>query len=158
MISNYCHVGIMSTVSTAQGKSPSLSSKPPRVLACVLCQQRKVKCDRKYPCANCIKARTPCVPATHVSRPRRRRFPERELLDRVRKYEDLLRQNDIKFEPLHGFPSGTEPRNIDDGYDSDNEHPKTLAVGSASPSTTISSDRAYYFRCLLLSDNLSYID
>lgn len=26
-----------------------------RVLACALCQQRKVKCDRQEPCSNCIK-------------------------------------------------------------------------------------------------------
>lgn len=33
------------------------SSKQPRPLACVLCQRRKVKCDRNYPCANCVKVR-----------------------------------------------------------------------------------------------------
>ena len=41
-----------------------------------------------------------CVPSTQT-RPRRRRFPERQLLDRLRSYEDLLRENKIKFEPLH---------------------------------------------------------
>lgn len=29
--------------------------KQPRVLSCVLCQKRKIKCDRTIPCANCIK-------------------------------------------------------------------------------------------------------
>jgi hypothetical protein len=29
--------------------------RPPRILACVLCQQRKKKCDRKSPCSFCIK-------------------------------------------------------------------------------------------------------
>ncbi|KAK6342042.1 hypothetical protein TWF730_001524 [Orbilia blumenaviensis] len=76
--------------------------KPHRVLACVLCQQRKVKCDRKFPCAHCRRAGAQCVPAGLVQRQRRRRFPERELLARVRYYEDLLRQHSIKFEPLHG--------------------------------------------------------
>ncbi|KUI65811.1 hypothetical protein VM1G_02514 [Cytospora mali] len=77
-------------------------TKPKRVLACVLCQQRKVKCDRKFPCANCVRASVQCVPAhTLTSRQRRRRFPERELLERLRHYENLLRQNDIEFEPLH---------------------------------------------------------
>ncbi|KAI1334248.1 hypothetical protein F5Y15DRAFT_297528 [Xylariaceae sp. FL0016] len=74
--------------------------KPQRVLACVLCQQRKVRCDRKFPCANCIKHQAHCVPSTQ-NRPRRRRFPEKELLEQLRKYEDLLRENRIKFEPLH---------------------------------------------------------
>ncbi len=41
-----------------------------------------------------------CIPATQARR-RRRRFPERELLERIRRYEDLLRQGNIKFEPMH---------------------------------------------------------
>jgi len=68
----------------------------------VLCQQRKVKCDRNSPCNNCNKAGLQCVPAALAPRQRRRRFAERELLDRLRHYEDLLRQHSISsFEPLH---------------------------------------------------------
>jgi hypothetical protein len=85
---------------------PPQTSRPQRVLACVLCQQRKVKCDRKFPCANCIKCHTQCVPATLATRRRRRKFPDRELLERLHKYEDLLRQNNIKFEVLSKDPSG----------------------------------------------------
>ncbi|KAK3327036.1 hypothetical protein B0T19DRAFT_460069 [Cercophora scortea] len=82
--------------------SSSSSSKPQRILACVLCQQRKVKCDRKFPCANCVRAGVHCVPANMLGpRPRRRRFPERELLDRLGHYESLLRQHNVRFEPLH---------------------------------------------------------
>lgn len=65
-----------------------------------MCQQRKVKCDRKFPCANCARARVQCMPASPIQR--RRRFPERELLERLRHYEGLLRQHNIKFNPLHG--------------------------------------------------------
>lgn len=73
-----------------------------RVLACVLCQKRKVKCDRRFPCANCLRVGVQCVPAIALTtRQRRRRFPERELLERLQDYEKLLRQNDIDFEPLH---------------------------------------------------------
>ncbi|KAK3681349.1 fungal-specific transcription factor domain-containing protein [Podospora appendiculata] len=82
--------------------SSSSSSKPQRILACVLCQQRKVKCDRKFPCANCVRAGVHCVPANTLGpRPRRRRFPERELLGRLGHYESLLQQHNIRFEPLH---------------------------------------------------------
>jgi ribosomal protein L13E len=84
--------------------SPSSSqpvNKPQRVLACVLCQQRKVRCDRKFPCANCKKVGVECVSAALAPRQRRRRFPERELLERLRHYEDLLQRNNIPFEPLH---------------------------------------------------------
>lgn len=80
---------------------PSTTSRSSRVLACVLCQQRKVKCDRNFPCANCLRLKAECVPAALHPRRRKRRFPERELLDRVRKYESLLRKNKIDFDPLH---------------------------------------------------------
>ena len=69
-----------------------------------MCQQRKVRCDRTFPCANCVKAKAQCIPANLLPRRRKRRFPERELLDRLRRYETLLRQNDIEFDPLHPEP------------------------------------------------------
>lgn len=107
------------------------AAKAQRVLACVLCQQRKVKCDRKFPCSNCTKHNVKCVPATKT-RPRRRRFPERELLDRLRKYEDLMRQHNVRFEPLHP-EHGPTP----ESYDSDNED---RDADSTSPSTAIKSE------------------
>jgi hypothetical protein len=85
-------------------------NKPQRVLACVLCQQRKVRCDRKFPCANCKKVGAQCVSAGLAPRQRRRRFPERELLERLRHYEDLLQRNNIPFDPLH--PTSNVNENI----------------------------------------------
>jgi hypothetical protein len=79
----------------------SVTTKPQRPLACAACQQRKVKCDRKFPCNTCVRSRIQCIPVS-VPRQRRRRFPEAELLQRVRHLEDLLRQHDIDFQPLHG--------------------------------------------------------
>jgi hypothetical protein len=79
----------------------SNTTKTQRPLACAACQQRKVKCDRKFPCNTCVKSRIQCIPIS-VPRQRRRRFPEAELLQRVRHLEDLLRQHNIDFEPLHG--------------------------------------------------------
>ena len=116
------------------------SLKPPRVLACVLCQSRKIRCDRQFPCANCSKAGARCVPGNQVPRQRRRRFPERVLLDRLRHYEDLLRQSNIKFEPLH--PDSSKQKRLPDVQgddDSDDEQPKA----ELSPSTTANSERVY---------------
>lgn len=84
--------------------SDSHPDKSTRVLSCVLCQQRKVRCDRTFPCTNCVKSQAQCVPAGLLPRRRKRRFPERELLDRVRQYETLLKRHDIEFNPLHGEP------------------------------------------------------
>ena len=82
------------------------SARRQRALACVQCSSRKIKCDRQFPCTNCVKTNVQCVPATPGPRQRRRRFPGRELLDRVRRYESLLHQNNIKFEPLHTADRG----------------------------------------------------
>ena len=96
----------MANLTPELDETSAAATKPRRVLACVLCQQRKVKCNRKLPCANCVRAGARCVPFT--PRPRRRRFPERELLERLRHYENLLRQNSINFEPLHATATAAE--------------------------------------------------
>lgn len=135
---------------TPERSTPTVA-KPQRVLACVLCQQRKVKCDRKFPCANCIGSHALCVPAaTLAPRPRRRRFPERELLDRLRRYESLLRQNNISFEPLHEDPPTTEneSRNADGGGGSNSPGDERLGAAggadpSSSPSSTVKSETVY---------------
>jgi len=123
------------------------------VLACVLCQQRKVKCDRKFPCENCIRSHAQCVPAaTLVLRQRRRRFPERELLDRLRHYESLLRHSNIKFEPLHKDYSTTENKSLHTdnegrGYDSQDDGQLVAPAGadqsSSSPSMAVKSETVY---------------
>lgn len=59
---------------------------------CILCQQRKIKCDRTFPCNNCKKASAECISQSSLPpRQRKRRFPEAELLARLRKYEHHLR-------------------------------------------------------------------
>ncbi|KAF5663636.1 transcription factor [Fusarium heterosporum] len=65
--------------------------RQPRILACVLCQQRKKKCDRKSPCSFCIKAKIPCIPSTPAPK-RNRRKPTKELLARLERCEELLKR------------------------------------------------------------------
>ena len=68
-----------------------------RLISCSTCQQRKVKCDKAQPsCSNCAKHRTSCVyiaPALPVRK--KRKSPEEELVDRLRRYERLLRAHGI---------------------------------------------------------------
>ena len=127
--------------------TPSSSSqqlKPQRVLACVRCQQRKVKCQRIFPCENCIKFRAQCVPSALAQRRRRRRFPERALLERLRKYEDLLRQNNITFEPLHKDSAGGKGfLDAESGHDSDEEHPDTVGPDFSTLSASVKSEKDY---------------
>ncbi|EFX04460.1 c6 zinc finger domain containing protein [Grosmannia clavigera kw1407] len=72
--------------------SPALqnSSKPTRILACVLCQHRKIKCDRSFPCANCVKANVTCTPSTPAPA-RKRRRPNQDLQERLARCEELLK-------------------------------------------------------------------
>lgn len=136
-------------MSPAPPRPFSQLSKPQRVLACKLCQQRKLKCDRKFPCEKCTKSRAQCVPATLAPRHRRRRrFPERELLERLRRYEGLLRQHNINFEPLHTPAAEKASPSVDGrGYDStDDAHSGGRAAGADRPSrkkTTVKSETVY---------------
>ncbi|KAM3519302.1 hypothetical protein NHJ13051_007593 [Beauveria bassiana] len=97
----------------SQGQAPAPSMGPPnpqpdpsamkltRGTSCVLCQQRKVRCDKQKPCSNCVKAGADCrVVPPQPPRRRKKRLQERDLLDRLKKYEDLLRKHNIKFDAL----------------------------------------------------------
>lgn len=76
------------------------------------------------------------MPATQARR-RRRRFPERELLDRLLKYEHILRQNNINFQPLHGdLPIKDESLGADqtpgpDQFDTTSPAPSLDSEGAA---------------------------
>ncbi|KAI1116305.1 hypothetical protein F5Y14DRAFT_407514 [Nemania sp. NC0429] len=60
-----------------------------------------VRCDKKRPCSNCVKAGVGCrVGIPQPSRPKKKRIPEHDLIDRLRRYEVLLLQNSVEFEPL----------------------------------------------------------
>ncbi|CEH12466.1 hypothetical protein CBOM_00445 [Ceraceosorus bombacis] len=60
--------------------------------SCDLCYRRKVKCDRGNPCGYCTQRKMECVPSVVETsdRPRKRRFPEAELLLRIKRYEAAL--------------------------------------------------------------------
>ncbi|KAI3324420.1 hypothetical protein HD806DRAFT_495026 [Xylariaceae sp. AK1471] len=123
--------------SSAPLEATEPTRKLQRVLACSLCQQRKVKCDRRSPCGNCTKLGKSCIPAALA--PRRRRFPERALLDRLRKYESLLQEHKIEFEPLHSAQviEGSLRVQGGDTSDEDGEQPHApITQASASSATT----------------------
>ncbi|KXJ92612.1 fungal-specific transcription factor domain-domain-containing protein [Microdochium bolleyi] len=86
--------------------SPISSGKVPRVLACVLCQTRKIKCDRNSPCANCIKANVKCTPSTPAPA-RKRRRPNQDLQQRLARCEELLSE----------YATKKPDENVSDGSD-----------------------------------------
>lgn len=69
--------------------------------SCTACARRKVKCDRLIPCSNCSRGRSACIYGTPaLSQRHRRRPPDEDLLSKVREYEELLRKNNVRFQPL----------------------------------------------------------
>lgn len=78
------------------------SSAQPKSHACVLCQKRKVRCDRNDPCSGCVKAQVECVFREPPPPRRRKRKPEAILLARLKRYEEILRENGIDPNVLDG--------------------------------------------------------
>ncbi|GAP90853.1 putative fungal specific transcription factor domain-containing [Rosellinia necatrix] len=93
----------MSATPPATTASPS-HSKPTKVLACVHCQYRKIKCDRQQPCSNCIKAKIACKPSIPAP-PHKRRRPNQDLLERLARCEKLLKQYADGNVPPRGEPA-----------------------------------------------------
>lgn len=59
--------------------------------SCVTCRRRKVKCDKKSKCTNCVKANIECVYPSPGRAPRKPRKPQdSELLERLRKLEGVV--------------------------------------------------------------------
>jgi hypothetical protein len=90
------------STSNSQNNADSVPPPYPKITrghSCVLCQQRKVRCDRQKPCSNCIKARAECVPsAPTLPRRRRRKLTEIDMVGRLRRYEHLLRSHGVKID------------------------------------------------------------
>lgn len=80
--------------------------------SCAMCHQRKVKCDKKSPCSYCVSRGIACVPVAPImKKPRKRRFPEAELLTRLRRYEEALRRYNADIESIDrgDLPSPAAP-------------------------------------------------
>ncbi|KAI1734619.1 fungal-specific transcription factor domain-containing protein [Xylaria scruposa] len=88
------------TTATAAPPHP----KPTKILACVHCQYRKIKCDRQQPCSNCIKAKIACKPSIPAP-PHKRRRPNQDLLERLARCEQLLKQYADGNVPAQGEPT-----------------------------------------------------
>ena len=105
-----------SATAAAAAADTAVVNKLTRGHSCVLCQQRKVRCDKNKPCANCVKAQVECrVVPPQPPRRRKKKPQERELVERLRKYEALLSQYGVPYDALGGGgSSGGHLRTHDD--------------------------------------------
>ncbi|KAJ3543088.1 hypothetical protein NM208_g3751 [Fusarium decemcellulare] len=68
---------------------PQAAQKFPKALACAQCRRRKIKCDHKTPCSNCLKIDVACVPYKSPST-RKRRLSKKSLEERLARCEALV--------------------------------------------------------------------
>ena len=81
--------------------SPPSAAKITRGHSCVLCYQRKVKCDGQRPCSTCAKNQIECISKVPIVPRRKARAPaikEDILLERLRRCEALLKLHGLNLE------------------------------------------------------------
>ncbi|OCL05728.1 hypothetical protein AOQ84DRAFT_412861 [Glonium stellatum] len=84
---------------------------------CITCTRRKIKCDKLSPCSSCSKSQSECVYRAPAPSQRHRKRPaDEDLLSKISEYEDLLRKNNVEFQPLHNswIPSPLEEKLLRD--------------------------------------------
>lgn len=117
------------TPSTTAAETPKQSANPlpPRKHPCLLCQQRKVRCDRNEPCSNCVKAGvSKCEAAPqYPPRKRKKRFPEAELLARLRRYERHLKNYGADIDAINREDLSNEPQDTSQDH---NIYPDTEEI------------------------------
>ncbi|KAJ2978768.1 hypothetical protein NUW58_g7389 [Xylaria curta] len=113
------------SATTAASAQPH--TKPTKILACVHCQYRKIKCDRQQPCSNCIKAKIACKPSIPAP-PHKRRRPNQDLLERLARCEQLLKQYADGNVPSQGEPTATVPEASSSSSSSQPAPPAALKV------------------------------
>ncbi|KAI1324141.1 hypothetical protein F5Y16DRAFT_381676 [Xylariaceae sp. FL0255] len=70
------------------------NSQPAHLRSCILCRQRKIKCDRRQPCSNCVKSRATCVhpPGAGRAAKRPRQAVDTKVLDRLSQLEGTIKR------------------------------------------------------------------
>lgn len=150
--------------------------------SCLTCRQRKVKCDRRDPCSNCVKAARECSFVPPVRGKRRRTKPAKEGLHaRVRRYEEMLKSFGAKIDPAEmgsyggsgglGAESDEEEDDEDDDEDgtgdgTGDDHGDGASVSQAGPDAgnRPPSPRAYptreplHTRLINGKDSTRYVD
>ena len=109
------------SVDPAANPGTHTAHDPPSIRSCVTCRRRKVRCNKRTPCSNCVKAGIECVFPPPGRAPRKSKRPhDAELLSRLRRLEGVI-------EHLSGKKSGAvEPL-------STVSSPSQQEPGSASP-------------------------
>ncbi|KAJ5629161.1 hypothetical protein N7528_002818 [Penicillium herquei] len=96
---------------SVQPTVPATAPRPPpsdsaTARSCVTCRRRKVRCNKRSPCSNCVKASTECVFPPPGRAPRKsRRQPDVDLQARLRRLEGFIAQLSEKGADVNLSPS-----------------------------------------------------
>jgi Fungal Zn(2)-Cys(6) binuclear cluster domain len=125
--------------------------------SCLICRQRKVKCDRRNPCTNCVRAAKECSFVAPVrGRRKRRKTPKEGLHARLRRYEDLLRSYGARIEsPDDADGSDVETESdldvdmVDDSASSCKQPNNLFAFDESKPKlVTMDGSSRYFDKCV----------
>ena len=98
-----------------------------KVWSCINCRRRKVRCDRRHPCAPCSRNKTECVFPVSGRVPRRSRHPnysqlatqkQTELLGRLRRLEAMV--GDLGSQVEHAAAASEDDHPVDDSVSARN--------------------------------------
>lgn len=117
--------------------------------SCLICRQRKVRCDRRTPCSNCVKAEKQCsfIPPVRGKRKRTKR-PREGLHAKLKRYEGLLRSYGVKVEPSDdGEESESEVASQHDTEmnDAAESRSKSIDIDEANPTLVAKEGSSRYF-------------
>jgi hypothetical protein len=164
----------VSVAASASGSERNPSSAPapaPKLRSCVVCRNRKVRCDKQSPCSNCRRANMACVFPSTDRPPRWARRLERltnnaaasnapapqdadpgvgKVMDRLRNLENLVKELSGQLEQAHAAASsaggGSSGVNCpgNSTQDRDAEHQR-----DTSPATNTNSVQKQFGRLVL---------
>lgn len=97
--------------------------------SCVTCRRRKVRCNKRAPCSNCVKAGIDCVFPPPGRAPRKsKRPPDVELLSRLRRLEGVIEHLSGKNADPSGSTSSVSPTQASLNFSSLPSVPATTAT------------------------------
>lgn len=114
---------------------------------CLNCKRRKVRCDRQFPCANCVKGERECVFPTSGRVFRRAdsrihylgtKTKHAELMDRIRRLEKVVDGLNTELESRPASSGGSKrgsPPSHDVNFD--NNSPDGFAASSSDPEASV---------------------
>jgi len=131
--------------STSDEQSHAAAGASRKLASCNLCRRRKVRCDKANPCSNCLRAGVVCVSTTLSRVPRgrqgSRRKPDGELLKRIAKLENLVKNLEAENGGVPPVIPPVSSGGAQPGFEvSDRGKPSEIKLRSSESSTSSSKD------------------